>query len=135
MTSRNPQSGDYIAANADTLAYKAGDKFGEIETVDGDVYLIRMEPSRKVVPFRRDQFTLKARPLRKTYSPKHPYVIVRDDSDDDDGIIGYEIWDERPETYHRLCTVYEDPGEDRGEAKRDAELIVRALNPLNGVTS
>jgi len=70
--------------------------------------------------------------LRKTYSETHPYVIVRDDSDDDDGIIGYEIWDERPETYHRLCTVYEDPGEDRGEAKSDAELIVRALNLMNG---
>lgn len=78
-----------------------------------------------------------ARPLQKTYSKTHPYVIVRTDGEFNEGdegedIIGYEIWDERPESYHRLCTVYEDPGEDRGEAKRDAELIVRALNLMNG---
>lgn len=75
-----------------------------------------------------------ARPLQKTYSTTHPYVIHRHDSgeDEDDDIIGYEIWDERPESFRRLCTVYEDPGEDRADAKRDAELIVRALNLMNG---
>lgn len=69
-------------------------------------------------------------PLRKQYSPTHPFVVERHDYDDD--IIGYEIWDYRPETYHRLCTVYEDPGSERGQAKEDAEKIVRALNLMNG---
>lgn len=71
-----------------------------------------------------------ARPLTKTYRPAKPYVIVRTDLDD--GRIAYEIWDERPESYHRLCTIYEDDaGEDigdRSEARRDAQLIVAALN-------
>ena len=78
-----------------------------------------------------------ARPLRKTYSRSHPYVVER--HDEEDGSIAYEIWDTRPETYRRLCTVAEDPAEDcddcssdRGRAKRDAELIVRALNLMNG---
>jgi hypothetical protein len=78
-----------------------------------------------------------ARPLRKTYSPSHPYVVERHDQED--GAIHYEIWDHRPDTYRRLCTVTEDPVEDceepntdRGRAKRDAELIARALNLMNG---
>ena len=69
------------------------------------------------------------RPLRKTYSRSHPYVVERHDWDD--GSISYEIYDNRPETYRRVCAVYEDH-ENRGEAKRDAELIVRALNLMNG---
>ena len=71
-----------------------------------------------------------ARPLRKTYSKSHPYVVERHDWDD--GSISYEIWDHRPETYRRLCSVDEDEGGDRGKAKQDAELIVRALNLMNG---
>ena len=76
-----------------------------------------------------------ARPLTKTYNPRAPYVVER--HDDEDGAINYEIWDERPDSYRRLCTVSEDPidddepSEDRGRAKRDAELIVRALNALH----
>jgi hypothetical protein len=79
-----------------------------------------------------------ARPLRKTYSPSHPYVVERHDQED--GSITYEIWDHRPETYRRLCSLNEwndGGGEDDEErelstAKADAELIVRALNLMNG---
>jgi hypothetical protein len=78
-----------------------------------------------------------ARPLRKTYSKTHPYVVVRHDQDD--GAIHYEIWDHRPDTYRRLCTVCEDYNDDsedgspdRGQAKQDADMIVRALNLMNG---
>lgn len=77
------------------------------------------------------------RPLQKTYSPAQPFVVERHDQED--GSIHYEIWDERPDSYRRLCTVTEDPvedceepNEDRGRAKRDADLIVRALNFMNG---
>ena len=81
-----------------------------------------------------------ARPLRKTYSPTHPYVIER--VDHDDGDITYEIWDTRPESYRLVCHVSEPGvgGEDdeeypestRGRAHTDAEMIVRALNLMNG---
>lgn len=73
-----------------------------------------------------------ARPLRKTYNPRAPYVVERHDQED--GAIQYEIWDHRPDTYRRLCTIAEDDVEfdvdvdDRGRAKRDAELICAALN-------
>jgi hypothetical protein len=73
-----------------------------------------------------------ATPLKKTWSPLRPYMVER--SDEEDGSICYEIWDYRPESYHRLCTVHEDPieddepCEDRGRAKRDADMIVAALN-------
>ena len=72
-----------------------------------------------------------ARPLTKTYSPTHPFFVER--YDQEDGSIHYEIWDHRPDTYRRLCTVCEDESPDRGEAKKDAELIVRALNMLTRV--
>jgi hypothetical protein len=78
-----------------------------------------------------------AKPLRKTCSKRHPYVVERHDQED--GSIHYEIWDERQETYHRLCTVAEDPCEfdepspDRGRAKRDADMIVKALNLRHGL--
>ena len=67
--------------------------------------------------------------LKKTYSTTHPYVVERQDWED--GSISYEIWDHRPETYRRLCSVYEDPGMKRGQTKQDAELIIRALNFMN----
>lgn len=78
-----------------------------------------------------------ARPLKKTYSKSSPYVVER--HDDEDGSISYEIWDYRPETYRRLCTLNEwnDGGaEDEEErdlstAKDDAELIVKALNLMH----
>jgi hypothetical protein len=80
-----------------------------------------------------------ARPLKKTYSPTHPYVVERHDQDD--GSISYEIWDHRPDSYRRLCSINDDndssqwsdddqkPGHN---AKSDAEMIVRALNLMNG---
>jgi len=75
-----------------------------------------------------------ARALRKSYSITHPYVVERHDQDD--GSITYEIWDYRPESYRRLCSMNEwfDGGVDDGEqrelstAKDDAEMIVHALN-------
>ncbi len=78
------------------------------------------------------------RPLQKTYSTTHPYVVERHDQED--GSISYEIWDYRPDTYRRLCSLNEwnDGGREnvRGlelsTAKEDAETIVRALNLMNG---
>jgi hypothetical protein len=79
-----------------------------------------------------------ARPLLATYSETHPYVVERHDNDD--GSISYEIWDHRPDTYRRLCSIHEwddggdvtDDGNDISTAKDDAEMIVRALNLMNG---
>lgn len=80
-----------------------------------------------------------ARPLRKRYSETHPYVIER--YDQEDGSITYEIWDHRPDTYRRVCSINDENDsssfrdEDRRPvncAKSDAEMIVRALNLMNG---
>lgn len=80
-----------------------------------------------------------ATPLRKTYSKTHPYVVERHDQED--GSITYEIWDHRPDSYRRLCSLnefYESESysdEDcrpRHTAKSDAEMIMRALNLMNG---
>lgn len=78
-----------------------------------------------------------ARPLQKTYSKTHPYIVERHDQED--GAIHYEILDYRPESYRRLCTVKEDDNDDsedgspeRGQAKKDADMIVRALNLNSG---
>lgn len=80
-----------------------------------------------------------AQPLKKTYSPRHPYVVERHDQDD--GSITYEIWDHRPDRYRRLCSINENNDSNQWDdddkrpadcAKSDAELIVRALNMLNG---
>lgn len=78
-----------------------------------------------------------ARPLQKTYSKTHPYVVER--YDEEDGSISYEIWDYRPDTYRRVCVVAEpdavdceDDKPDRGQAKNDADMIARALNLMNG---
>lgn len=76
-----------------------------------------------------------ARPLTKTYSKTQPYVVSRHDCDD--GSISYEIVDERPETYRRLCSLNDamdyDPDEPRPKhtSKSDAELIALALNRLH----
>lgn len=79
----------------------------------------------------------KVRPLRKTYSPSEPFVVNRQDQED--GSIQYEIWDERPDSYRRLCTVSEDYCDDsedgdpdRGQSMKDADLIARALNFMHG---
>lgn len=79
-----------------------------------------------------------AKPLRKTYSTTHPYILERHDQDN--GSISYEIWDQRPDTYRRLCCLNEwddggsenASGQELSTAKADAELIVRALNLMNG---
>jgi hypothetical protein len=79
-----------------------------------------------------------AKPLRKTYSPSHPYVVER--HDEEDGSITYEIWDYRPDTYRRLCSIneWDDGGDEDREgrelstAKKDAKMIVDALNLMNG---
>lgn len=79
-----------------------------------------------------------AKPLQATYSPRHPYVVERHDRED--GSISYEIWDRRPNSYRRLCSLNEqtdgggvdDESNEFFTAKEDAELICRALNILNG---
>jgi hypothetical protein len=76
----------------------------------------------------------KPRPLQKTYDPARPYIMERHDQED--GSITYEVWDHRPDTYRRLCSLNEwnDGGAEDDEerelstAKADADLIVRALN-------
>jgi hypothetical protein len=80
-----------------------------------------------------------ARPLKKTYDPANPFVAERHDQED--GSIVYEIWDYRPETYRRLCVCAEDycdddgelePNKDRGQTKKDADMIATALNMVYG---
>lgn len=81
---------------------------------------------------------MSVRPLKAKYSKTHPYVVERHDWED--GSISYEIWDRRPDSYRRLCSLNEqnDGGtEDKFDnelytAKDDAELIARALNLMNG---
>lgn len=79
-----------------------------------------------------------ARPLSKSYDPANPFVAERHDWED--GSIVYEIWDHRPESYRRLCVCAEDyvdedddlePSE-RGQVKKDADMIVTALNMVFG---
>lgn len=85
------------------------------------------------------RFPRKVRPLSRTYDPAQPYVVERHDQED--GSITYEVWDHRPDSYRRLCSLNEwnDGGDlddildvELSTAKADAELIVRALNMLNG---
>lgn len=75
-----------------------------------------------ILPLKR-----KPRPLRKTYDPNAPYIVVKQDNDDEENTITYEVMDSRPDTYRIVCFVHEDP-EERGQAKQDAELIAHALN-------
>jgi hypothetical protein len=79
-----------------------------------------------------------ARPLRAKYSPSHPYVVERHDQEDSS--ITYEVWDLRPDSYRRLCSINEwydggrlgdDDETELSTAKADAELIARALNLMN----
>lgn len=78
-----------------------------------------------------------ARPLSKTYDPANPFVVERNDQED--GSIVYEIWDHRPDSYRRLCVCSEDycdedvePDMDRGQTKKDADMIATALNMVFG---
>lgn len=75
-----------------------------------------------IIPIKR-----KPRPLRKTYDPTNPYVVVRNDLDS--GTITYEIWDERQDSYRYVCAVSDDYGHN-GYAKWDAEQIAKGLNML-----
>lgn len=68
----------------------------------------------------------KIRPLQKTYQPNAPYVVERDDSEYS---IQYDVIDERPDSYRRVCFIDDDEGRN-GYAKYDAEQIARALNML-----
>lgn len=77
--------------------------------------------------------------LRKSYDPMNPFVVEKHDQED--GSIVYEIWDYRPDTYRRICICAEDyvdeDGEadeetDRGQTKRDADMIATALNMVFG---
>lgn len=77
------------------------------------------------------------RPLKKTYSKTHPYVVERHDQED--GSISYEIWDYRPDSYRRVCVCEEDYNDDsedsspdRGQTKKDDDMIARALNLNHG---
>ena len=76
-----------------------------------------------------------ARPLRSTYDPANPFVAERHDQED--GSIVYEIWDHRPDSYRRGCVCAEDYVDeefemdkpaDRGQTKKDADMIATALN-------
>jgi hypothetical protein len=69
------------------------------------------------------------RPLRATYNPSAPYAVER--HDDEEGGIQYEIMDKRPDTYRRLCTISDEFSSTRAQAKKDADMIVRALNALH----
>ena len=70
----------------------------------------------------------KVRPLTATYQPLAPYVVERHDQDD--GSITYEVWDHRPGSYRRLCSVNEWNDSTMATAKHDADQIVRGLNML-----
>lgn len=69
----------------------------------------------------------KPRPLRKTYQPKAPYEVEREDWDD--GTIAFHVADMRPESYRTVCTL-DDHGGMSPYAKHDAEQIARGLNLL-----
>lgn len=78
-----------------------------------------------------------ARPLRTTYDPANPFEVQRQDQED--GSIVYEIWDRRPDTCRRLCVCAEDycdedvePNPERGQTKKDADMIATALNMVYG---
>ncbi len=70
----------------------------------------------------------KPRPLQKTYQPDSPYVVQRHDQDD--GSITYEVWDERPDSYRRICSINEWYDSTKTTAKYDAEAVARGLNML-----
>lgn len=75
------------------------------------------------------------RQLRKSYDPANPFMVERHDQED--GSIVYEIWDVRPDSYRRVCICSEDYVDedlemdepaDRGQTKKDADMIATALN-------
>ncbi len=69
----------------------------------------------------------KVRPLTATYQPNAPYVVEREDGDDD--TIYYRISDTRPDSYRYICSTDDDYGSNP-YAKYDAEQIAKGLNML-----
>lgn len=69
----------------------------------------------------------KVRTLTKTYQPKAPYEVEREDWEN--GTIAYHVADMRPDSYRTVCTTQDYEG-DNPYAKFDAEQIVKGLNML-----
>lgn len=69
----------------------------------------------------------KPRPLRKTYDPRAPYTVIREDQDD--GSITFHVADERPDSFRDVCSINDYIG-GHPYAKTDAEQIAKGLNML-----
>lgn len=69
----------------------------------------------------------KPRPLRKTYEPRAPYTVIR--QDEEDGSISFIVVDERPDSFRNVCFTNDDIG-GNPYAKTDAEQIAAGLNML-----
>lgn len=79
----------------------------------------------------------KVPPLKRSYDPINPFVIERESRED--GGFAYHIWDTRPESAHPICVISEEYVdvdmeivEDRARVKKDADMIVTALNRIYG---
>ncbi len=44
-----------VKSRPSTLAYRCGDMSGVVEQIDGQSIMVRMDQSRRLVPFREDQ--------------------------------------------------------------------------------
>jgi hypothetical protein len=62
--------------------------------------------------------------IEKPQPIKGPVYVQR--CDWDDGSISYELWDNE---YHRICSI---SNQDNRSAKRDCEMLAKALNHLLG---
>ena len=69
----------------------------------------------------------KPRPLRKTFQPKAPYVVEREDTADG---ITYEVVDQRPDSYRVVCAITDWEEQVNPWAKWNAEQIAQGLNML-----
>lgn len=69
----------------------------------------------------------KPRPLKKTFQPKAPYEVERED--EDAGGILFHVVDMRPDSYRTVCT-FDDLDGENPYAKHDAEQVARGLNML-----
>lgn len=69
----------------------------------------------------------KPRPLRKTFQPKAPYVVEREDTDRS---IQYHVTDERPNSYRTVCTFNDWEEDPNPWAKWNAEQVCQGLNML-----
>jgi hypothetical protein len=73
------------------------------------------------------QLKRRPRPLRKTYDPKAPYEVEREDTDTS---IDYHVVDVRPDSYRTVITFHDWEAQIDPWAKHDAEQVVRGLNLL-----